>query len=488
MPIELTFAESTSRHAIPLRRAFWIGVALAAGAIALTASPQSIESALAAAAILIASVLPAGLWVYGKGKGIPLFPIYALTHAWTYGLPLLYEHPIVLLFPPDRQFTAGMTVAGYLLLGTAVWFAVARRAAPAPPRCIQLNIAGADYLFLTALAFGVFGTIALSGNWIALPAGVGSIISAIILAVQALATFVLSYELGARRLTLGRAALFIVLLVALLIVQLPSLLLINAMSIVAIAVLGVTLGSGRFPWIPTIACTLVFAFLHAGKSPMRDKYWERGEDELRFTPGPADYPAFFADWIGMSATHLGRSGGPNEEEGQSLLERASLMQLLLYVQAASPHEVPFLNGETYAVIPTLLVPRVLMPNKPASHEGTYILNIHYGFQTREQTVKTTIGFGLLNEAYANFGFAGVTMLATLLAIYYGFVGRWAANAPILSLRSLFAVVVASYSFQSEFAAGVYLAALFQSTVALLLIAVVFMRSAPVQPTLTPAAA
>src|SRR5206468_2846385 len=83
------------------------------------------------------------------------------------------------------------------------------------------------------------------------------------------------------------------------------------------------------------------------------------------------------------------------------------MQLLLFVQAASPDDVPFMDGETYAILPTLLVPRILMPNKPASHEGTYLLNIHYGIQTRDDTAKTTIGFGLLNEAFANFGYIGI---------------------------------------------------------------------------------
>ena len=105
-----------------------------------------------------------------------------------------------------------------------------------------------------------------------------------------------------------------------------------------------------------------------------------------------------------------------------------------------------------------------------------MLNIHYGLQTAEQTQRTTIGFGLLNESFANFGYIGIAGLAIVLACYYGVVGRFAGNAPILSLRSLFAVIVASYSFQSEFAAGVYVAALFQSTVALLLMAVFFMRT------------
>ena len=139
-------------------------------------------------------------------------------------------------------------------------------------------------------------------------------------------------------------------------------------------------------------------------------------------------------------------------------------------------------GDTYAIIPALLVPRIFNPTKMASHEGTYRLNIHYGFQTREDTAHNTIGFGLLNESYANFGYVGVTLLALVLGVYYGAVSRWAQNAPVLSFRSLFAVIVASYAFQTEFAAGVYVSALFQSTCALLILAALFMRRGPLSQT------
>jgi hypothetical protein len=151
------------------------------------------------------------------------------------------------------------------------------------------------------------------------------------------------------------------------------------------------------------------------------------------------------------------------------------MQLLLYVQTMTPNSVPYLDGATYAIIPSLLVPRIFNEEKIRSHEGTFMLSTHYGFQTEEATQRTTIGFGLLNEAYANFGFGGIGLLALLSGAYYGGVSRWARGAPILSLRALFAILVASYSFQTEFAAGVYVSALFQSTVALVALALGFMR-------------
>ena len=233
-------------------------------------------------------------------------------------------------------------------------------------------------------------------------------------------------------------------------------------------------GARRFPWRSGLVAILLFGFLHAGKGAMREVYWQQEEDP---TIQPTSYPAFLFEWVTISFRNLFGSEVEGETvESQSLLERASLMQLLLSVQAMTPDAVPYMNGETYAIIPSLLVPRILSPEKGASHEGTYLLNIHYGMQTREDTAKTTLGFGLLNEAYANFGFIGVGLLAILLGAYYAAVARWARMAPVLSFRSLFAIIVASYSFQTEFAAGVYVSALFQSVAALIVVAVLFMRS------------
>ncbi|MDC0359009.1 hypothetical protein OAO01_09355, partial [Oligoflexia bacterium] len=130
---------------------------------------------------------------------------------------------------------------------------------------------------------------------------------------------------------------------------------------------------------------------------------------------------------------------------------------------------------TYAIIPQLLLPRILNPGKIASHEGTYLLNIHYGLQTRSATRSTTIGWGLVNEAYANFGFLGCLALSVLLGTLYGAIAKWSVFTPILSARALFAVILMSLAVQREMTAGVYVSVLFQAIVVLLALAFVFMK-------------
>jgi hypothetical protein len=205
---------------------------------------------------------------------------------------------------------------------------------------------------------------------------------------------------------------------------------------------------------------------------MRQLFWVEDQSPPL---SPWEYPSFIRDWTRISAGNVVAAKSEIGEEEHTLLERASLMQLLLYVEQMTPDEVSFMDGETYAIIPRLLIPRFLDPSKPASHEGTYLLNIHFGFQTREATATTTIGFGLLNEAYANFGYAGVVLLALIMGLNYGGVSRWAESVPVLSFRSLFAIIVANIAFQTEYSASVYVTALFQATCALCVVAAIFMR-------------
>ncbi len=442
--------------------------------VLFTAHPQYVESAIGAALIIVAAWVPAWLWIKKGGTGLPVFPVFALTHTWTFGLPLLYEHPIVKLFDASDQLYAAITVTGFLILSTVVWLVVRNVRVRPPKFCLSMREAGADDIFFIVLAVAILFTIAVNGGWLNILGPVYSIVRAIVLSVEALGCFVLSYRLGSGELSGLKGLTFKILLVILVLVHLPPLEMVGSMAIVAMAAIGYVSGSGKVPWISFMVGILIFAFLQIGKAEMRDRYWA---DADQGPVQPTAYPAFFAEWVSVSFDELRASESDINEEKTSLVERASLMQLLLYEQTLSG-SVPFMYGDTYTVIPELLIPRIFFPEKPTSHEGTYRLNIHYGFQTREQTETTTIGFGLVNESYANFGLIGIALLAILMGAYYGWVERWAAGVPLLSLRGLCGITVACFSFQTEFAAGVYTSALFQALVALLGLALFVVRKNP----------
>jgi len=454
-----------------LSAAYWLGLSTLVVCLVATAHPQYSESVVGAILIIAASWFPALLWIQKKMGGFPIFPVFALTYTWTFGLPLIYEHPIVTLFRADDQLFAAFSVAGFLLIATAVWYFVREQKTKIPRRCLAMRERGADIIFLGVLFVAIGFTAVVNGGWLDISSGFYSIFRSIILALQGLACFALSYRLGRGELRGPKKLVFKVLMATAVIVSLPPLLMINSMSLVALAAFGYVSGSGKVPWISFTAAIALFGFLQLGKAEMRDHYWG---DSDQGPVQPLEYLSFFKEWLSTSFDQLTVPVNRNEDEKHSLIERASLMQLLLYEQTLSS-SVPFMFGETYAIVPELLIPRIFYPERATTHEGTYRLNIHYGFQTREQTETTTLGFGLLNEAYANFGLAGMAMLAFALGGFYGWIERWAAVVPLLSARGLFAITVASFSFQTEFAAGVYAAALLQATVALLLLSIFTMQ-------------
>src|SRR5262245_14600840 len=109
-----------------------------------------------------------------------------------------------------------------------------------------------------------------------------------------------------------------------------------------------------------------------------------------------------AEWVETGLARI-TSG----DHYSSSIERASLLPMLIRVQRLAPNDVPFREGEAYALLPGMLVPRFLEPDKIASQGSMNILNIRFGLQSVEEANKTAIGWGLIAEAYANFGYLGV---------------------------------------------------------------------------------
>ncbi|WP_228014763.1 hypothetical protein [Fortiea sp. LEGE XX443] len=463
-----------------LLRVFWlIALGLVSYELFLVKDTHFL-SKLAAVFVTVAALCPNYLWCSGRAKGMPIFPFFALTHIWTYGLPLVTHHPTVLTYSLENQLFASLTVAGFLIIGTSVWFSHVK-SAPRTHKCYRaLGSGKGNKFFFFILIVGIFFNVSFYGNWgwlSLINGGLFTAIRAAILGLNALATFVFAYQLGNKELTRIQSILFILLLSAYMITDSLGYLLVSASSSFLLAVIAFTISRKKVPIIPIIIVLLCIFLLHYGKGEMRQKYWGTTEYYLQ----PWEYPTRYAEWIGYSIHYLNSKNQDDDlstnktEEKQSFFERASVIQMLLLAQTKSPETIPYMYGQTYSIIPELLVPRIFNQNKIRSHEGTSLLNIHYKIQTREQTLTTTIGWGLLAESYANFGLMGCGGLAIILGGAYGKATRWSINAPILSVQSLFAVMMMSFAFQSEYSAGVYVAALFQSSTVLACISFVLMK-------------
>jgi hypothetical protein len=189
---------------------------------------------------------------------------------------------------------------------------------------------------------------------------------------------------------------------------------------------------------------------------MREKYWNNN------TPLPTivQMPEFFSEWIGDGLESA--PAGEDPAEKHSILDRTSLIQILCLVVSKTPDHLPYLNGVTYAQIPGQFVPRFFWPGKPAGHISTYTLSIYYGLQNEEDTQKTTIGFGLLTEAYANYGLFGVGMIGFIFGVAFKKFCGWAADSPILSYPGMVMIVLMAWSFQDEMPLSMWLSSLYQA--------------------------
>jgi hypothetical protein len=99
------------------------------------------------------------------------------------------------------------------------------------------------------------------------------------------------------------------------------------------------------------------------------------------------------------------------------------------------------------------VPRFLDPDKTFSQAGLALLNIRYGIQTAESNRTTTIGWGIIAEAFANFGYSGVLGAGFLFGALATVFTRWSAGASPLALPTLLSVaaLMSMINLEADFA-------------------------------------
>ena len=425
---------------------------------------------MAAGLISAAALIPAYLWCRRPVHlGLPIFPLFAMTFVVKYAFPLAGDDKMVTIYDDEQGMVAGLTVCFFLLIGTAAWYWVQSWFPRARGPIRAMNKGEGDFLFIGFILAAALFNLSAVGQWFYLE-GWTSVIRAAALGLAAVGIFLLSYRAGAGELSIPKKVAFIAALSLFLISHSMGLLLIDVMVASTFAMAAYVIGGGRLPWKLVAVLLAVFAILHQGKDEMRTEYWQPDD---RKAVQIYDYPEFLMKWIDYGFEEL--TAPPREDASWTLSQRVSLIPLLLKVQTDTPDRYPFMNGATYEVIPQLLVPRILNPEKLTAHEGRHRLSIYYGLQTREATETSTIAWGPLIEAYANFGLIGVIGLAVVVGVVNGAVAKAAAGVPIVSLRMLVAIVFTAMALQVEWTAGVYVSALFQSLVIICAASFVLMR-------------
>jgi hypothetical protein len=470
--------EFVSRHALPGeiatdygllggadaergRKLFMTGSVLLAGLLCYLAYKANVDDPLHLMLGLVMfalSALPSLLWARSGGSRFPVFETILILCANAYAMPVLNAREQLAGYAPEVITRGCFAVILYQITAILTYQSVS--GLPGRSRFWRESLISDQVEKL--IVYGLFlstGYIWISTFTTLVPRELESILRAVFYGIGILCTFISSQRWGRGQLTQNEKIVLVCTLVPQLIIMSIGLVLIAAISLIGIALLGYVSGGKRIPWV-TIAVTFaILAVLHTGKTRMRIKYW----DEMHPGPTFTQLPAYFKEWIdyGLQPTSGGKS------VSQKMLERTSLMHILCLIVDSSPSRQDYLYGKTYGYVLPQLVPRWFWPDKPRSHVATYELAIYYGLQDEEATNTTTIAFGLVAEAYANFGIIGTMMLG----LFWGFCLKklqiWSTFSPMFSFAGLLMVLLTAWSFSAELTMAAWVSSLQQAVIVVL---------------------
>lgn len=379
-------------------------------------------------AVLTTASIPFFLWTRRGAVQLPIFPVAALFFLPSYASAAILGRAGD--YTPVQILGAELTVALFLGAAGLAWsFSTLRT-----PRRI-LN-RGRDFaidatlpkLMLAALSVGAIFEIGIwSGWWMWMGNAFGTF-RTVVWSATILGCFLYGVLWGRHRLSGTGRTVGGILMTLILVMEVSSLFLYGAILYFITVCLGYFLSARKVPWVTIAAGLLIATILHSAKEQMRDEYWSNGKPS---SISLSDVPGVMTEWLSTGINNM-VSGAP--EQQQNFVDRASMLPNLLLVQQSSPQDIPFLEGETYANFWKLLVPRFIAPNKITSQTNLNLLSVHYHLQRVTDTATTTISWGLVAEAYANFGIWGVALAGLAFGVLLGLLTSWTAGAPTLSLR------------------------------------------------------
>ncbi len=417
--------------------------------------------------ILIA-LWPGLKWLQSQPYQFPAFEAFMLTCIPSYAMPLISDHEALATYG-DAVITKGMVTV--IVFQLCALFAFSRTIAH-PQRGPFWN----DALFTRDITAWLPPGLWLNTLYIALsrfteliPYDIDSVLRAIFFGISTSCTFLLARRWGSDELERGiKVNIFLALLIAA-VLQLSTLYLIGTIASSLVFFLAYISAGKR---IPVLALGLLFValtVLHNGKAPMREKYWAFGAPQLQFS----DLPDFYSEWLDHGLAPFREHG--EEVEKRALLERASLLQIICLVVESTDRGLPFMAGETYGYVAPMLVPRFFWPGKPSGQITGKRLGIHFGLQNEDSAKTTSIGFGIIAEAYANFGFFGGILLGLFIGSANKIITIWTRNSPLLSNGGFIMILLMAWSIQVELPMSGWVSSFYQASICVLGIPYVIRR-------------
>lgn len=414
--------------------------------------------------IFTLSFVPGLRWAKSGGSRFPVFEPILLLCANAYAIPLLNGHEQLVHYAPEVITTASLAVILFQVCAITSYSLVKGQPGRSRFWTESILVDRIEQYVVYGLVFSsAYVVVSTFTHWI--PPSISSVLRAVCFGVGILCTFISTQRWGQGELKQSNRTLLLCTLIPQLILQTVELQLVTSISLVGIALLGYLSGSKRVPWVPVILAFSILAVLNNGKGAMREKYWLNELSPPTFT----QLPEYYAEWFGYGLNTSDRDmyGEKNMSSSRKLLDRTSLMHILCLVADTSPDRQDYLNGETYGYVLPQLIPRFVWPDKPRSHVATFRLSIYYGLQDENATNSTTIAFGMLSEAYANFGMFGAGLLGLFWGVTLKKMQVLSQHSPMFSQAGLIMILLTAWAFAIELTMAAWISSLFQALIIVL---------------------
>ena len=438
----------------PLLEMIFFGFAILIGAGFVYAT--RFEDFLAYSLVLVAAVAPIALWLRSGAGGIPIFPTCAALYWVYYGVPALRGVGEQSGYTPAHVLDADVTVALFLFVATLVWAQFLRRRGPNRlllPSNNAMNTRSVTYLVMIGLGMGLVFYLLIYSSFAGLLGSALGVVRAVLLAPMLLACYLLGYGKAKGMFTSLQWLLALIILAVTLMLQVGGLQLISGITELAAALVGYIYTARRIPWVAAILVGALISVLQAGKAEIRDEYANVNVSAIAT-------PALVSKWF-----QTGFATITKKSSHASVTDRASLLPQMIRVQVWTPARVPYMNGESYMYLPAMLVPRIINPNRAPTQVVMNLLDVRYGFLTQHETKFTAVGVNIVPEAFANFGYTGVVIIALILGVFAGYFTRISIGEEATSLPALFSIAAMVTLINMEADMSYMTATFFQAAIA-----------------------
>ena len=208
----------------------------------------------------------------------------------------------------------------------------------------------------------------------------------------------------------------------------------------------------KIPIIPILLILSIFIFLHSFKSEYRillrnnisDDYIVNRTKIFKEVYLNKIYTKKKENIFSLELQDSKAVLRPGESKGNNFYRLSHSFNSLLILVKKTPNEIGYLKGETYVILISKFIPRIIWKNKPSDTLANKI-GRKYNVLNKGDYL-TSWNVPIINEAYINFGYSGVIFIMLILGILIRFFTNFFSNRNFKNFETHIGICIGSTSF------------------------------------------